>query len=222
MRKYRPDTKTIPSPQPTKQKFHCTPTFPHQEEFVASPGRKYTMPSSPRGVGVDVIAHGHQHDPTVRTSQTLLLDSQIRDWVVLPLLVIMICAGLLRSQVGRLLRPMPKSIPTLDGRAKSAILRVSRLKAGAGCYLSSTRWEARRLAWSARADGGGDGGGGGWLRLEADRAESEKKIQDDARRENGGDANDAITPSLVPGMDPSTMMVSSTDGVDGMGEYVRH
>jgi hypothetical protein len=78
------------------------------------------------------------------------------------------------------------------------------------------------LAWSARADGGGDGGGGGWLRLEADRAESEKKIQDDARRENGGDANDAITPSLVPGMDPSTMMVSSTDGVDRMGEYVRH
>ncbi|KAL3776729.1 hypothetical protein ACHAW5_010652 [Stephanodiscus triporus] len=159
----------------------------------------------------------HHHDPLVRTSQTLLLDSQIRDWVVLPLLVIMICAGLLRSAVGRLLRPSPKPIPNVDARAKSALVRVSRLRSGAGGYLSSGRWEARRLAWSAR-EGGGSGSSSvnnnaGWLRLEANRAEAEKKLQDAMLKENngGGDSIDPMTNPLLPGMDPSTMM----DGMKG-------
>lgn len=125
----------------------------------------------------------------------------------------MICAGLLRSAVGRLLRPSPKPIPNVDARAKSALARVSRLKSGAGCYLSSGRWEARRLAWSAR-EGGGSGSSSvnnnaGWLRLEANRAEAEKKLQDAMLKENngGGDSIDPMTNPLIPGMDPSTMMV---------------
>ena len=120
------------------------------------PAENNIMSSSPHVV----VLPPHHHDPLVRTSQTLLLDSQIRDWVVLPLLVIMICAGLLRSHVGRLLRPSPKPIPNIDARAKSSLARVSRLRGGAGCYLSSGRWEARRLAWSARGGGGGGGEGG--------------------------------------------------------------
>ena len=160
----------------------------------------------------------HHQDPLVRTSQTLLLDSQIRDWVVLPLLVIMICAGLLRSHVGRLLRPSPKPIPNIDARARSSLARVSRLRGGAGCYLSSGRWEARRLAWSARGgEGGGSssslvGGGNnaGWLRVEADRAEAEKKLQDAMQKESNGGIDDPMTSTLIPGMDPSTMMVSWT------------
>ncbi len=63
------------------------------------------------------------------------------------------------------------------------------------------------MAGSARADDGG-----GWFRLEDDRAEAEKKH---IRKESGGASNDAITPSLVPGMDPSTMMVSLTDEAGG-------
>ena len=188
------------------------------------PAENNIMSSSPHVV---VLPPQH-HDPLVRTSQTLLLDSQIRDWVVLPLLVIMICAGLLRSHVGRLLRPSPKPIPNIDARAKSSLARVSRLRGGAGCYLSSGRWEARRLAWSARGGGGGGGEGGGsplsssslvgagsnnnagWLRVEANRAEAEKKLQDEMQ----GGVDDPMTSSLIPGMDPSTMMVSWTNRAD--------
>lgn len=161
--------------------------------------------------------------PSVRTTQTLLLDSQIRDWVVLPLLVIMISAGLLRAQVGRFLRPSPKPIPPVDGRAKSALRRCGRLRGGAGGYLSMTRWEARRLAWSSRESNGGGGGssgatggqgGDGWLRREASRAESDKKLQDAAAGgddDGGGGASEVNNPALPPGMDAGAMM----DGMKG-------
>mmetsp|Transcript_8289 Transcript_8289/g.18582 ORF Transcript_8289/g.18582 Transcript_8289/m.18582 type:complete len:349 (-) Transcript_8289:104-1150(-) len=152
-------------------------------------------------------------DPLVRTTQTLLLDSQIRDWVVLPLLVIMIAAGLLRAHVGRLLRPAPKPTPSMNARAKSALMRSSRLRGGAGGFLSGGRWEARRLAWSAN-DGSSPNGNTGWLRQEATRAETDKKIQDAIQTQNGGDdanANDPLASALPPGMDPSAMM----DGMKG-------
>ena len=116
-------------------------------------------------------------EPLTRTSQALLLDSQIRDWVVLPLLVIMIAAGLLRAEIGKLLRPAPKQTKSMDDRAKSALLRSSRLRGGAGGFLSKGQWEARRLAWSSRGNNNSTGSSdtnsddiknlsneGGWLR----------------------------------------------------------
>ncbi|KAL7542691.1 hypothetical protein ACHAXR_012000 [Thalassiosira sp. AJA248-18] len=147
--------------------------------------------------------------PLVRSTQTLLLDSQIRDWVVLPLLVLMIAAGLLRAHVGRLLRPAPKPIPQMDARARSALTRSSRLRGGAGGFLSGGRWEARRLAWSANE---GSTSNNGWLRQEATRAETDRKLQEAIQSENGGkDANDPLNSALPPGMDPSAMM----DGMKG-------
>lgn len=114
----------------------------------------------------------------------------------------MIAAGLLRAHVGRLLRPAPKPVPYMDARAKSALLRMSRLKGGAGGFLSSGRWEARRLAWSAREGNGNVG----WLRQEATRAETDKKLQDTIKEmDNGG--NDDPMAGAIPGMDPSAMMV---------------
>lgn len=146
-----------------------------------------------------------------RISQPLLLDSQIRDWVVLPLLVIMITAGLLRAQVGRLLRPPPKAVKQVDKRAKSSMLRSSRLRSGAGNFLSSSKWESRRLAWSAReVPPSVQGGTVGWLRQEATRVETEKKLQD-AIKAQSGEEDPMATSTLVPGMDPSTMM----DGMKG-------
>mmetsp|Transcript_45 Transcript_45/g.99 ORF Transcript_45/g.99 Transcript_45/m.99 type:complete len:322 (-) Transcript_45:39-1004(-) len=148
--------------------------------------------------------------PVARTSQPLLLDSQIRDWVVLPLLVIMITAGLLRAQVGRLLRPPPKAVKQADKRAKSSMLRSSRLRSGAGNFLSSSKWESRRRAWSAReVSSAAQGDTVGWLRQEATRVEAEKKLQDAIKAQNG--EADPATSTLVPGMDPSTMM----DGMKG-------
>lgn len=148
-------------------------------------------------------------DALVRTTQTLLLDSQIRDWVVLPLLVIMITAGLLRTHVGRLLRPPPKPVPPEDARAKSALRRSARLRGGAGGFLAGGRWEARRRAWSARAEGGG-GASDGWLRGEAARAAADKKAQE-ALQETGGDAAEDPLGGMIPGMDSGAMM----DGMKG-------
>ncbi len=49
----------------------------------------------------------------------------------------------------------------------------------------------------------------GWLRQEALLAETEKKTLDALKMENGGpNANDPLTAAMLPGMDPSTMMVS--------------
>ena len=164
-------------------------------------------------------------EPLTRSSQTLLLDSQIRDWVVLPLLVIMITAGLLRAEIGKLLRPAPKKTKSMDDRAKSALMRSSRLRGGAGGFLSKGQWEARRLAWSARgnnnsnssADAAADDNNanitlaGGWLRQEAKRAEIDKKISDAIdSNANNGEGQDPLA-TAIPGMDPSTMM----DGMKG-------
>ncbi|KAL7498331.1 hypothetical protein ACHAWT_007659 [Skeletonema menzelii] len=160
-------------------------------------------------------------EPLTRTSQTLLLDSQIRDWVVLPLLVIMIAAGLLRAEIGKLLRPAPKQTKYMDDRAKSALLRSSRLRGGAGGFLSREQWEARRVAWSSRgnnstgsaisSDNSDDiknlSNEGGWLRQEAKRAEIDKKISDAIDKQGGGGEQDPLAAAgLPPGMDPSTMM----------------
>ena len=146
-----------------------------------------------------------------RSSQTLLLDSQIRDWVVLPLLVIMISAGLLRAHVGRLLRPAPKPIPYMDARARSGLIRSSRLRSGAGGFLSGGKWEARRQAWSAREGNATSNNNIGWLRLEAARAEADKKLEEAVKSQSGeNDGNDPLA-GAIPGMDPSTMM----DGMKG-------
>ena len=48
----------------------------------------------------------------------------------------------------------------------------------------------------------------GWLRQEALLAETEKKALDALQTENGGaTATDPLTAAMLPGMDPSTMMV---------------
>ena len=123
----------------------------------------------------------------------------------------MITAGLLRTHVGRLLRPAPKPTPLHELRAKSALLRSSRLRSGAGGYLSAGRWEARKLAWSARAEGSSASNvGNGWLRQEAERCEADKKAHDDAKESGGNDVDDPMSAAL-PGMDPGAMM----DGMKG-------
>jgi ER membrane protein complex subunit 3 len=81
------------------------------------------------------------------TTQNILLDSDIRDWVVLPLFVIMVAAGLLRVQIGNLLKPEPKSMPKLQQRSQNAIRAVSSLKGGSVHFLSTSKIEARYAAY---------------------------------------------------------------------------
>jgi len=84
------------------------------------------------------------------------------------------------------------------------------LKSGAGGFLSGGRWEARRLAWSARAESSSSNVSNGWLRQEAGRAEIDKKLMEAAKETNGENADDPLA-AAMPGMDPSAMM----DGMKG-------
>lgn len=100
--------------------------------------------------------------PSGQLSQTILLDSAIRDWVVLPLLVIMIAAGLLRQQLGVVLKGSPKPVPRVEQRAKGALQRCSRIRSGSANFISTQHWESRRAYYSQKC-----------LREEIDWAEEE-------------------------------------------------
>lgn len=88
------------------------------------------------------------------------------------------------------------------------LARVGRLRGGAGGYLSSRCWEARRQAWSIGEVPQG-GGNLGWLREQAGHAEANKNNLLDKQNEGcAADANsEPLSLKIVPGMDPSIMMV---------------
>ena len=86
--------------------------------------------------------------PASQQSQNLLLDSSIRDWVVLPLLLIMIIAGLLRQSMTLALKsPNVKPISHLEHRTRNAISRCSKLRMGGMAYLTERKWNARKVYW---------------------------------------------------------------------------
>lgn len=131
--------------------------------------------------------------PSGLAEQTLLLDSDIRDWVVLPLLAIMVCAGLLRHYSGILLKANPKPITKIESRAKNALSCAMRIRTGNANFLSQSKWEARRKFYSDKEEG--------YLRKEAEWATKEAETVQD-------------TPAVDP-MNPMAMM----DGMKGnMGE----
>jgi len=129
-------------------------------------------------------APGSLSVPSGLSSQNLLLDSRIRDWVVLPLLVIMIAAGLLRTYVSQLLRAKSRKVTTVERRGRSDLQRASRLRGGGGGYICGIKWEGRRRYTCQRE--------GGWLREEAVWAEEEKE-RGDAEGQNG-DGADMMNP----------------------------
>ena len=79
-------------------------------------------------------AAGSYAIPSYNT-HNLKLDPSIRDWVVLPLLVIMIAAGLLRTYLGQLLRAKSRKIDPTEARGRSDLQRAKRLVGGGGGYL---------------------------------------------------------------------------------------
>ncbi len=105
-------------------------------------------------------------DVNPNVPQNLLLDSNIRDWVVLPLLVIMIAAGLLRHHVSVWLRTTSKPIPYHDVQARNLLQRATRLHSISN--VSKVKWEARRRYYST-----------GLLREEVARLEQERKQQEE-------------------------------------------
>lgn len=75
---------------------------------------------------------------------TLLLDPDIRDWVVLPLFVIMVAAGLLRNFLGVLLAPAKTKQDPLGQRAQHTLSQCSKVRSGAAHYMPTSRWYVRK------------------------------------------------------------------------------
>mmetsp|Transcript_21915 Transcript_21915/g.45037 ORF Transcript_21915/g.45037 Transcript_21915/m.45037 type:complete len:297 (+) Transcript_21915:172-1062(+) len=122
------------------------------------------------------------------SSQNILLDSDIRDWVVLPLFVIMVSAGLLRYHVGLLLKPGPKNQQKIMQRTQSSVRATSTLKTGAIHFLSSSKLESRKLAYPEI------------LKDQAEWAETYMEERERRREENPSDDDDD-TPNPLAAMD---------------------
>jgi ER membrane protein complex subunit 3 len=75
---------------------------------------------------------------------TLLLDPDIRDWVVLPLFVLMVAAGLLRHALGQYLQGEFEAKPRIVQRAQNKAAQLSRIRSGAAHYLTTDQWRARK------------------------------------------------------------------------------
>lgn len=111
------------------------------------------------------------------TTENILLDSDIRDWVVLPLFVIMVAAGLLRFHMGNMLKPDPSNISKVVQRTQSSIRATSIIKGGAVNFLSTSKLEARKVAYPEL------------LRDQAVWCETHLDEQDKAQQENQDDGD---------------------------------
>jgi len=142
-----------------------------------------TFESSLSGVGSFAV-------PASSQSQNLLLDSSIRDWVVLPLLILMIQAGLLRHYLSQLLKPSgAKKIPYVEHRVKNALSRASRLRSAGMGFVSKQKWEGRKAYWL-----GNGSGTEGYLAEELqwidEEEEETKRLAKEKSAENGEKADD--------------------------------
>lgn len=152
-----------------------------------------------------VIPPGSFASPSGLNSQNILLDSSIRDWVVLPLLIIMVEAGLLRHYLGQVLKPSEiKKIPYIEHRTKNAISRASRLRSGASSYLSKDKWDSRVKYWTG-TDHNTSSEQPGYLKEEIQwMEEEEEKIA--LAKEDGSGGADAGDGGIDGMPDPMAMM----------------
>jgi hypothetical protein len=88
--------------------------------------------------------NGHGAEPQQLTdTMTLLLDPDIRDWVVVPLFVLIVTAGLLRLAVGSLLISEKTKMPHIAQAASHYLRQTSKLRF-ASHYFPSETWHARK------------------------------------------------------------------------------
>lgn len=132
--------------------------------------------------------------PSGQSSQNLLLDSGIRDWVVLPLLVIMITAGLLRQAISVYLKCNHKPLCKIEARARSCLQRSSRLRSGGGGYISVEKWESRQRYLCSKHEDVGTG-------MSLLRDEAVRATEDSEAAKSKGDDLDMMNPmSMMDGM----------------------
>jgi len=78
-------------------------------------------------------------------SQILLLDSSIRDWVLFPILVVMILVGLVRHNITQLITSTPKMQPADVVRQQRILARSTTLRNNR--YLIAPSAFKGRLDW---------------------------------------------------------------------------
>lgn len=76
-------------------------------------------------------------------NQDLLLDSALRDWVLLPILVVMILVGLLRHNISILLASTPKPLDLRAIREQKALIRANILRSN-GQHIPTFAFEAKK------------------------------------------------------------------------------
>ena len=83
----------------------------------------------------------------------IVLDPSIRDWVLLPIFLVMFGQGLLRQYISVLLKDAPKPV-SVDALGKAALLRRSQRFRAHASFLPPGAFKARRkfLITSAFAD----------------------------------------------------------------------
>ena len=137
-------------------------------------------------------------------SQNIILDSDIRDWVVLPLFVIMVAAGLLRVHMGNLLKPDPKKQEKIAQRTQSSVRATSTLKTGAIHFLSTPKLESRKLAYPELLKDQAE-----WCETyleEKERAREENPMDDDDDMPNPFAAMDGMKGGMVAMVQNMVMM----------------
>jgi ER membrane protein complex subunit 3 len=76
---------------------------------------------------------------------TLLLDPDIRDWVVLPLFVIIVVAGLLRQQVSLYLIGAKTPAPPTAQRVMALLQQCSKIRSATAIHaLPTLQWQLRK------------------------------------------------------------------------------
>lgn len=136
------------------------------------------------------IKESNSHSPIIST-QDLLLDSEIRDWVFLPLLVMLVIAGIIRHYIGIMLRMQnSKTIPYQENRIINLITRASILRNVGADILSDEKWKGR-MAYLIDKDKG-------FLRNEIEKIIMQKDNQ--KKNENSSNIKDVHLP------DPMTML----------------
>eukprot|EP00980_Cylindrotheca_fusiformis_P010131 scaffold2253_cov119-Cylindrotheca_fusiformis.AAC.6 len=129
-------------------------------------------------------------------TENLLLDSDIRDWVVLPLFVIMVAAGLLRFYMGNMLKPDPGNATKVIHRVQSSVRSTTILKGGAIHFLSTPKLEARKVAYPEL------------LRDQAAWCDNHLDEQEEAQKEGGGDDGEVPNPfAAMEGMKGSMVFM---------------
>lgn len=122
---------------------------------------------------------------------TILLDPDIRDWVVLPLFVIMVAAGLLRHSVGVLLQGDPTPASPIAARSSSCSRQMMKLQSGTAHYISTWRWHCRKEHAIQT------------LRHEADWADAQHQKQTEDADNNPNKADDPMSAMMS---NPMSMM----------------